>query len=447
MVLVKRGGLSSGKLVIRAKLAPLIDTFHDHIPSASPSVRENPAPFMLPPIGQGSIMSAGNSVEEQLPGLQPPLNNSLGSSNSYYSSNIYASKRYSTKVGGSVKQPQYQQQNNLPQNVAASHKAQQMPQQMSQQMHQQQMNSFMLNSNPGSPKNVQAAYSVKSPASVRSYQQQGGASAFMPAGNDMAQSHLAPSYRNPTKSSLSPQSMLPNNMGMDALHVIDRSDQPSHRMSPPFMYSNDAPVHYDPQQAQNLVDSPDDMSYLGGMSVGSRISRGRAESNDNRDLSGSNNNNNNNNMYQPANMRDNRAESPVNGGYSASPSLAGMSQTSLHIPDNFVQAINVQIFSVHAVEMKSAHTFASNCPSCALACGKSTVNTPVIVNAGSSASWEKINFSFSFDKKNSFRVLIVSKDITIGYCNFTREKLINGKPSQLGNVVRIFFLFIFIHFI
>lgn len=312
----------------------------------------------------------------------------------------------------------------------------------------------MLNSNPGSPKNA-PYYSVKSPESVRSNQQQQQQGAYVSAGNDIAQSHLAPSYRNPSRSSRSPQSMLSNNLG--PVNVIDRSD----RMSPPLMYTNDAPARYDPTQAQNLVDSPDDMSYLGGMSVGSRVSRGRAGSSDHRDLSGNMDLSGNNagynisNMYPPANSnnmypatstRDNRAESPVNGGYSVSPSLAGMSQTSLHIPDNFTQPLNVQIFSVHTVEMKSAHSFASNCPSCALACGKSTVNTPVITNAGSSASWEKIGFSFAFDKKNSFRVLIVSKDVTIGYCNFTREKLINGKPSQVGNVVSLMSYFMLILF-
>jgi hypothetical protein len=78
------------------------------------------------------------------------------------------------------------------------------------------------------------------------------------------------------------------------------------------------------------------------------------------------------------------------------------------------------------------HTLFANSPTCVLACGRNTISTPVVNDAGSVASWKDLDFSFSFEKKSC---LVISKDITIGVCNFSRVKLLNGKPSREATMV------------
>lgn len=239
-----------------------------------------------------------------------------------------------------------------------------------------------------------------------------------------------------------------------------------------FVYEDDGQDHY--IGTENLVEGSDDMSYLGNMSVHSRQ---QADPYNMSNVNMAPMANTNSMASIPAHMggsmaagsaRNSRSPSPggmpltntpsmlntsftpssrnrttsgdyanqISPGQGQSSALSvGQSQYSLFVPDTTERGLTVQVFGVFAVELRSVHNFSSNCPTCAIACGKFTFTTPEVKNAGATAAWENLTVAFSFEKKSNLRILLVSKDITIGYCTFNREKLINGKPGQSGSMV------------
>eukprot|EP01039_Chlorochromonas_danica_P006535 gene6535-7208_t len=116
-------------------------------------------------------------------------------------------------------------------------------------------------------------------------------------------------------------------------------------------------------------------------------------------------------------------------------SLGIQSHQSLFQADVFPQGLMMEIYAIYAMELPSIHRLALNSPICAVACGRFTSSTDERKGSGSKATWEDLSMRFLFEKKSNLRLLFLSKDSTIGFVTFHREMLLNGKSSQAGKMM------------
>lgn len=123
-------------------------------------------------------------------------------------------------------------------------------------------------------------------------------------------------------------------------------------------------------------------------------------------------------------------------------STDNLMMTTLLQADDLSSPVRITIAALALVDLPAAHTFSANCPSVTLACGRFSSSLPPKNGAGRAAAWEQVsssgeNMSFLFDRGAMLRTLVSSKDKNIGFCNFSRARLLSGRRGQSGSYVVI----------
>jgi hypothetical protein len=67
--------------------------------------------------------------------------------------------------------------------------------------------------------------------------------------------------------------------------------------------------------------------------------------------------------------------------------------------------------------------------------------------SGNHATWESLEISFSFERKNVLRILVTSQQTEIGYCNVSRTKILSGKVGKKGFLTVRYFVSLFYSFL
>ena len=94
--------------------------------------------------------------------------------------------------------------------------------------------------------------------------------------------------------------------------------------------------------------------------------------------------------------------------------------------------VELTIMEIDSFELRSAHAFSQNSPFVSVSCGKFTDTTKEITSGGSTAYWTNLQWTFRMKDDTSIRLLVGSKDKTIGTGTVLPQTVFSTQPDAKG---------------